>query len=71
MCVCVLGGWAGFYKWEYTPTFRGFDSFYGFYYGGEDYFTHIHHDGYDFRSAHRRWYPYYYYFSLPRNVVWM
>ena len=31
-----LGGSA----WEYTPTFRGFSSFYGFYSGGQDYFTH-------------------------------
>ena len=30
----------GFYKWDYTPTFRGFQSFLGFYSGGEDYFTH-------------------------------
>ena len=31
-----LGGSA----WEYTPTFRGFSSFYGFYSGGQDYFSH-------------------------------
>lgn len=31
----------GFYKWDYTPTFRGFSSFLGFYSGGEDYFTHV------------------------------
>ena len=30
----------GFYNWESTPTFRGFDSFYGFYEGSEDYFKH-------------------------------
>jgi hypothetical protein len=35
----------GFYKWDYTPTFRGFNSFLGFYSGGEDYFTHM-TDGY-------------------------
>ena len=31
-----LGGCA----WDYTPTFRGYSSFYGFYAGGQDYFTH-------------------------------
>lgn len=30
----------GFYTWEHTPTFRGYDSFYGFYNGGQDYFHH-------------------------------
>ena len=30
----------GFYNWASTPTFRGFDSFYGFYEGSEDYFKH-------------------------------
>ena len=28
------------HKWEYTPTYRGFDSFYGYYNADEDYFTH-------------------------------
>ena len=39
----------GFYKWAYTPTFRGFESFYGFYAGGEDYFKHNTGGAYDFR----------------------
>ena len=30
----------GFCKWEYTPTFRGFDTFFGFYSGHIDYYTH-------------------------------
>lgn len=28
------------YKWEATPSFRGFDTFYGYYHGAEDYFNH-------------------------------
>ena len=37
-----VGKWhLGMHTWEYTPTFRGFDSFYGFYNAGEDHFTHI------------------------------
>jgi arylsulfatase A-like enzyme len=44
------GKWhLGFYKWEMTPTFRGFNSFVGFYSGGEDYFTHESSGAYDFR----------------------
>lgn len=30
----------GLFKWEYTPTFRGYDSFLGYYSGSQDYFTH-------------------------------
>ena len=45
-----VGKWhMGFYKWEHTPTFRGFDSFVGFYGGGEDYFKHSNQGAYDFR----------------------
>ena len=32
----------GFCNWKYTPTKRGFDSFYGFYSGAEDYYDHTH-----------------------------
>ncbi|CAH3182356.1 unnamed protein product [Porites lobata] len=37
----IVGKWhLGFYEWSYTPTYRGFDSFYGFYMGAEDHFNH-------------------------------
>ncbi len=39
----------GMYTWGMTPTFRGFDSFVGFYTGGEDYFEHTAQGAYDFR----------------------
>jgi hypothetical protein len=41
----VAGSWAthaigkwhlGFWQWAYTPTFRGYDSFFGYLTGGED-----------------------------------
>ncbi|XP_076452856.1 arylsulfatase B-like isoform X2 [Babylonia areolata] len=47
----MAGKWhLGFCNWKYTPTYRGFDSFVGFYNAIQDYYTHIgHHQGYDFR----------------------
>jgi len=37
----MVGKWhLGFYEWPYTPTYRSFDSFYGFYTGAEDHFNH-------------------------------
>lgn len=37
----VVGKWhLGYYEWNYTPTFRGFDYFMGYYGGAENYFTH-------------------------------
>merc|ERR1712166_1400546 len=38
----MIGKWhQGFYAKAFVPTSRGFDSFFGFYDGGESYFTHI------------------------------
>ncbi|XP_077516111.1 arylsulfatase B-like isoform X1 [Amblyomma americanum] len=38
----LIGKWhLGCYRYEYTPTRRGFDNFYGLYYGHGDYFTHM------------------------------
>ena len=37
----MFGKWhIGLYRWAYTPTFRGYDSFMGYYSGAEDYYTH-------------------------------
>jgi len=47
----MIGKWhLGFCAWEYTPTRRGFDSFYGSYLGVLDHFSHVRdkYDGYDF-----------------------
>jgi len=44
----AVGKWhIGHSSWNQTPTFRGFDSFFGFYIGGEDYFTHKSDGGVD------------------------
>ena len=38
----MIGKWhLGFYNWASTPTYRGFDTFYGFYSGAEDHYTHV------------------------------
>jgi arylsulfatase B len=44
----AVGKWhLGMSAWEYTPTFRGYNSFHGFYSGGQDYFSHTADGGYD------------------------
>jgi len=54
----AIGKWhLGFCHQNYTPTYRGFDSFYGFYNGAEGYYSHTKWasgpsgpvEGYDFR----------------------
>ena len=40
----------GYFAKEYTPTYRGFDTFYGYYNGAEDYFTHE-RAGYHFKFS--------------------
>ena len=54
-----MGKWhVGHARWEQTPSFRGFDSFFGYYLGAQDYFTHYKRDdkygtGYDLHYDER------------------
>ncbi|CAH1798588.1 unnamed protein product [Owenia fusiformis] len=42
----MVGKWhLGFHSWEYTPTYRGFESHLGYYQGMEDYFDHTYDPG--------------------------
>ena len=52
----VVGKWhLGFYKWVYTPIYRGFETFYGFLTGSVDYKKHSNKGGYDFKKQY--WAP--------------
>ncbi|BFZ15529.1 hypothetical protein BsWGS_18568 [Bradybaena similaris] len=47
----AIGKWhLGLYKKEYTPLYRGFDSFYGYWEGGEDYYTYYNCDTFHNRT---------------------
>ena len=47
----MIGKWhLGFYNWDSTPTYRGFDTFYGFYNGAEDHYTHVESHFLDFHD---------------------
>ena len=47
----MIGKWhLGYNKWEYTPTYRGFDTFYGYYNAQEDHYSHKILDILDFRD---------------------
>ena len=47
----AVGKWhLGFHKWAFTPINRGFDDFFGYYQGKEDYLTHIRDGGLDLRT---------------------
>ncbi|ETO14145.1 hypothetical protein RFI_23221 [Reticulomyxa filosa] len=51
----LIGKWhLGYFDIRYTPTYRYFDSFYGFYMDMQDYYTHERHHyykGIDFRNG--------------------
>lgn len=52
----MVGKWhLGFCSWNCTPLYRGFDSFYGFYDGQEDYYTKVVGTGIDFTTEINLW----------------
>ncbi|XP_069983032.1 arylsulfatase I isoform X1 [Penaeus vannamei] len=50
----IVGKWhLGFCNWAYTPTYRGFDTFYGYYKAQDGYFSHSQYGGFDMRDGER------------------
>ncbi|XP_077994252.1 arylsulfatase J-like [Glandiceps talaboti] len=52
----MIGKWhLGYFAWPYTPTYRGFESHFGYYNGKEDYYDHMTLEnqlmGYDLRDG--------------------
>lgn len=48
----IIGKWhLGFCNKKYWPHHRGFDSFFGYFNGGEGYYDHINTGGYDLRNG--------------------
>ncbi|XP_068248787.1 arylsulfatase B-like [Palaemon carinicauda] len=49
----IVGKWhLGFCSWDYTPTSRGFDTFWGYYTGAEDYYHHVRPSWYQGKPVH-------------------
>ncbi|XP_067656663.1 arylsulfatase B-like isoform X1 [Haliotis asinina] len=47
----IVGKWhLGYCNWNYTPTYRGFESFLGYYSGEEDYYTHYRADAFQYNG---------------------